>query len=91
MAWSLGSQSDGFADIIPRRPAEAVRRLMPRLWKSQAVTCVTFCSSSKSLRPGPTPGKGARAPPPWWGRRGLVEAIFRDSVTYLRKWELGHI
>ena len=70
VTWSLGSQSDGFTGIMPRCPAEAVWHLMPRLWKSQAVTCVTFYSSSKSLRPGPTPGKGARVPPPWWGRRG---------------------
>ena len=71
VTWSLGSQSDGLTGIIPRCPAEAVRRLMPWLWKFQAVTCTTFYSSSKSLRPGQIPGKGARAPPPRWGRRGL--------------------
>lgn len=35
--------------------------------------------------------EGSQGPSPLVGEEGAVEAIFRDSVTYLRKWELGHI
>ena len=35
--------------------------------------------------------EGSQGPSPFMGEEGAVEAIFRDSVTYLRKWELGQI
>ena len=35
--------------------------------------------------------EGSQCPSPSVGEEGSMEAIFRDSVTYLRKWELGQI
>ena len=35
--------------------------------------------------------EGSQGPSPSVGEEGSMEAICRDSVTYLRKWELGQI
>ena len=35
--------------------------------------------------------EGSQGPSASVGEEGSMEAIFRDSVTYLRKWELGQI